>query len=254
MFRVINSSKRGVRTAFNLFGGNKSAETPAAAPSAPKSDVSYIAALAAKIGPHRHATRQPIKKPTQHFDPELINNYTLPRAVSRRVKLTKNFDRFNLKPEFLPRWYLKAKQEKEEAAIAKAAASAQKAAQPKAEAPAHQKDSRHRLVLLELLKNGPKSSDALFATLGASFRSRLAFSVAMRALVRQRWARVDGRSVAGEEGKKARTEYFFSVRNAVQTCKMLGEPAPAPSKKQLKKAKAAAAASQTTAAAAEVKL
>lgn len=268
---------RSMSIVSSLFGGQKSSDassssatTAAAAAAAAATtvsatngdgSVSYIAALAAKTGPRR-GPRLPIKTPTPHFNAQLTPNYTLPRAIKHREKLRKIFDRANLKPEFLPRWYLKAKQDAEKAAIAKATADAQKSAQPAPTAPAHQTHARTRIALRALLKNGPQSSHTLFAAIGGNFRSRTEFGATMRALVRQRWVRVDEgvpatkvaktlakataaaavsggaavqaapRAAVGTASKKT---YLFAVRNIQQACKILGEMPPPPGASKLKK-------------------
>ena len=193
------------------------------------------------------------KKATRHIDPRRIPNHTLPRAKSKRAKGIANFDRFNLKPEFVPQWYLAAKQKMAEAAAAKAAAA------PKvAVVPAHQTASPTRLTLRAMLADGSgtrsKTGAQLFAEVGAHFASRAAFGLAMRALVRQRLVRVDpvfpaaaaaaaapaaSASVGGPTAPKAskrRAEFMFAVRDVRFAMDFLGQPRPEKKQKQ-KKAK-----------------
>lgn len=200
------------------------------------------------------------KKPTRHIDPRRIPNHTLPRAKSKRAKGIANFDKFNLKPEFVPQWYLAAKQKAAEEAAAKAAAA------PKAKVvPAHQIASPTRLVLRAMLADGngtrAKTSAQLFAELGANFASRTAFGLAMRALVRQRLVRVDpvfpaaaaattattaavpGAPTAPKPSKR-RAEFMFSVRDVRFAMDFLGQPRPEKKQKQKKAKKTDAVAAK----------
>jgi hypothetical protein len=200
------------------------------------------------------------KKATRHIDPRRIPNHTLPRAKSKRAKGIANFDRFNLKPEFVPRWYLAAKQKMAEAAAAKAAAA------PKAKVvPAHQTASPTRLTLRAMLADGnstrAKTGAQLFAEVGANFASRAAFGLAMRSLVRQRLVRVDpvfpaaaaasaaapatsaavGAPTAPKASKR-RAEFMFAVRDVRFAMDFLGQPRPEKKQKQKKAKKANAGA------------
>jgi hypothetical protein len=135
------------------------------------------------------AVKPPKKKATRHFNPKLATNYTYPKAITIRERNTRRFDELNLKPEFLPAWYLDLKA-KQAAAVQSANIRAEEKrtrdalfATPRPTPPSHK-------ILRHLLEHGPATSTRLFEALQTNFSSRTNFGHCLTGLTRREQVRV----------------------------------------------------------------
>lgn len=155
-----------------MFRATRSFATATATNGASSSSNSYLAALVAKSIPSVEASK-PLKKPTP------VEKEDKRVSITMRERAKRRFDRLNLKPEFLPRWYL-AQKEKERL-DAEAAKTATKVPR---ETPAHKTNAKSHIVMKQLLQTGPITGGALFEQLKEHFVSRTAFNKVVRAMAR----------------------------------------------------------------------
>jgi hypothetical protein len=216
---------------FRVFSLRRSFATAAASNNVSSSS-SYLAALASSSIPSMNPAK-PLKKPTPIVKEDKRISITLRERAKRR------FDRLNLKPEFLPRWYLALKEKERQAA------EVAKTAPPKAprEAPAHQVNAKSRVILKHVLQSGPVTAGALYLQMKEQFVSRSVFDNVVRALCRQGMTHfkvnkatlAEARQPAAADSTSPdaaasgrRLEFLLHVRNANLARKFLGIESSAP--------------------------